>query len=67
MVLDIIALAVKEYQQSRTQSCVVNALYHTIQEHRKDHFKLQQAIFDITVENCMSKTFNLAKQSGSQA
>ncbi|KAL4063487.1 hypothetical protein V8B97DRAFT_1992056 [Scleroderma yunnanense] len=63
---DIITLAVKEYQQSSTQSTVVNALYHTIQEHSKDHFKLLQAIFDIIVENCMSNKFSLAKQSASQ-
>ncbi|KAL4071190.1 hypothetical protein V8B97DRAFT_1964924, partial [Scleroderma yunnanense] len=50
---DIIGLAVKEYQWSSTQSTVVNALYHTIQEHGKDHFKLLQAIFDIIVENRM--------------
>ncbi|KAL4074760.1 hypothetical protein V8B97DRAFT_1609322 [Scleroderma yunnanense] len=58
---NIIALAVKEYQQSGTQSTVVDALYHTIQKHSKDHVKLLQAVFDIIVENCMSNKFNLAK------
>ena len=52
---DIIALAVKEYQESSTQSIVVEALQHTIQEHSNDHIKLQQAIFDIIVENRMCK------------
>jgi len=51
----IIALAVKEYQESSIQSTVVVALQHTIQEHNKDHMKLQQAIFDIIVENRMCK------------
>jgi len=52
---DVIALAVKEYQESRIQSTVVVALQHTIQKHDKDDIKLQQAIFDIIVENRMCK------------
>ncbi|KAL4061792.1 hypothetical protein V8B97DRAFT_653389 [Scleroderma yunnanense] len=63
---NIIALAVKEYQQSSTQSTVVNALYHTIQKHGENYFKLLQAIFDVIVENHMSNKFNLAQQSASQ-
>jgi len=53
---DIIALAVKEYQESRIQSSIVVALQHTIQEYNKDHIKLQQAIFDIIVANHMCKS-----------
>jgi len=53
---DIIALAVKEYQESRIQSSVVVALQHTIQEYNKDPIKLQQAIFDIIVDNRMCKS-----------
>jgi len=52
---DIIALAVKEYQESRIQSTIVVALQHTIQEYNKDHMKLQQAIFDIILKNRMCK------------
>jgi len=52
---DIIALSVKEYQDSSIQNTVVVALQHNIQEHNKDHIKLQQTIFDIVVENRMCK------------
>jgi len=52
---DIIALAVKEYQESRIQSTIVAALQNTIQEYNEEHIKLQQAIFDIIVENRMCK------------
>jgi len=52
---DIIALAVKEYQESRIQSTIVVALQHTIQEYNKDNIRLQQAIFDIILENRMCK------------
>jgi len=52
---DIIALAVKECQESRIQSSIVVALQHIIQEYNEDHIKLQQAILDIIVENRMCK------------
>ncbi|KIM65652.1 hypothetical protein SCLCIDRAFT_1212045 [Scleroderma citrinum Foug A] len=64
---DIIALAVKEYQESSTQNTVVEALQHTIQEHNEDHITLHQTIVDIIVKNRMSNKFKLTQQLATQA
>ncbi|KAL4073062.1 hypothetical protein V8B97DRAFT_304628 [Scleroderma yunnanense] len=48
-------VAVKEYQKSGTQSAVLKALQHAIQEHGSDCATLQKVIIDIILENSMSK------------
>ncbi|KAL4073035.1 hypothetical protein V8B97DRAFT_1956512 [Scleroderma yunnanense] len=54
---DAFNLAVKEYQKSGTQSAVLKALQHAIQEHGNNCATLQKVIIDIILENCMSKKF----------
>ena len=47
--------AVKQYQESKTQVDVFNALQQAIREHGNDYGALEKAIFDIVVKNQMCK------------
>ena len=52
---DIIALAVKQYEDSGTQANVYQDLQHMLQEHDNDHITMQKFILDIILKNCMCK------------
>ena len=52
-------IALKEYQQSKTQAIVFNALQDAIQKHSNDHDTLINVITDIILTNQICKLSNL--------
>ncbi|KAL4075168.1 hypothetical protein V8B97DRAFT_1944744 [Scleroderma yunnanense] len=64
---EVISFAVEEYQHSGIQDTVVKALQQAINEHKKDHSKLQHAIINIILENHMSNKFKVAHKATGEA
>ena len=52
---DIIALAIKEYEDSGTQASVFHDFQQVLQEHDNDHVTMQPLILDIILNNRMCK------------
>ena len=52
-------IALKEYQQSKTQAIVSNVLHDAIQKHSNDHDTLINVITDVILTNQMCKLSNL--------
>ncbi|KIM62742.1 hypothetical protein SCLCIDRAFT_24806 [Scleroderma citrinum Foug A] len=53
---DVIALAIKQYEDSGTQANVVQDLQHMLQEH-DDDVTMSKYMFDIVMRNRMSNKF----------
>ena len=56
---DALHIALKEYQQSKTQAIISNDLQNAIQKHSNDHDTLINVITDIILTNQMCKLSNL--------
>ena len=52
---DVIALAVKQYEDSGTQANVFQDLHQMLQEHEHDHIMVHKLILDIILRNRMCK------------
>ena len=52
---DVIALAVKQYEDSGTQANVLQDLKQALQEHDDSNVTVQKLIFDIILRNRMCK------------
>ena len=52
---DVIALAVKQYEDSGTQANVFQDLHQMLQKHEHDHIMVHKLILDIILRNRMCK------------
>ena len=52
---DVIALAIKQYEESGTQASVFQDLQQVLQAHDNDHVTMQSLILDIILRNRMCK------------
>ncbi|KIM53999.1 hypothetical protein SCLCIDRAFT_1222430 [Scleroderma citrinum Foug A] len=54
---DVIALGVKQYQDSGTQASIFQDLQQVFQAHANNQVTIQPLVLDIILRNQMSKTF----------